>query len=424
MRATDPAGKLACACASRGVSYDWGGMLALGRCGALARAACSAVGAAALAGCGASNAGSASFGGGGDAGIGLDSSPGLDAPSVPDALPDTLLPPPPPPTVTFVHASPSLGNARLCWALLGGGDAGVTTADPPFPSGAPMPQSNFPGLPVGGAAQLSPATELANASAATPVEIYAIDALVLARLNPASPSACRDLVCLRNPSPSAGSSCLRLNKDYWHAGTLAAGAIAASGPTFVALAGCEALMPDPAASVARCGADWDPVAGNLHVEVLHVASASGLDAGALAVQTALFSPALEGTLSDAGARISFGPPGDAGTIALLQSDGLLAPRTPALLPVGTGLAAFGTLGFGVDGPALDAAAPSHLWMSLAQAQSLVDPTADPRVYFGAEATYLAAIIGDPSAPAPFQTTGAAYDGRGLHVLVLPSLPTR
>jgi hypothetical protein len=71
--------------------------------------------------------------------------------------------------------------------------------------------------------------------------------------------------------------------------------------------------------------------------------------------------------------------------------------------------------------ALDAAAPTWLvWMNLVQAQSLVDPSADPRTYFGAHATYVVAILGDPTAASPF--SDASYEGYGLHLLVLPSQP--
>jgi hypothetical protein len=58
-------------------------------------------------------------------------------------------------------------------------------------------------------------------------------------------------------------------------------------------------------------------------------------------------------------------------------------------------------------------------MSLAQAQQLVDPTADPSVFFGQNRTYVVAVLGDPSAPHAF-TSGGVYDGRGLHLLVVPS----
>jgi hypothetical protein len=293
----------------------------------------------------------------------------------------------------------------------------------PFPSGAPMPASNFPGLPVGGAVQLAPATSLATASAAGAIDLYAIDAEVLAERNALSPSSCEALICPSN-------SCLRSNKDYWQVGTLPTNAIAAQGPTFVALAGCLGTELDPAASALRCGSSWDPVAGNLHVEVVQVATlpfSGATDAasngGVLAVQSTLFSPALIMSLADAGqARVSFGASGEAGAIAVLSGEDDIEPTAPASLDVGTDLAAFGQLGFGVDSVGVDAATSAHFWTSLAQAQSLLDPTADPRAYFGTRATYVVAIVGDPSAPSPSSTGDAAYDGRGLHILVLASLP--
>jgi len=393
-----------------------------------------AVAAASIAACSASGSSTSGFGGGsgqpeGDSGGQQeDSGSFLIDSSVSDAAAETA--PPPPATVTFVHASPSLNDTRLCWTVPAG-DAGALTAASPFPSGAPMPASNFPGLPVGGAVQLSPATGLAAASASGPVELYAIDAEVLAREdNDASPSSCEALVCLRNSSPDPSAPCLRPNKDYWHAGTIPTRAIAASGPTLVALAGCEGTALDPAASALRCGPDWDPVAGNLHVEVLHVAAplsragdaGTTRDAGVLRVQSALLSPALAASLADAAAHVSFGPQGEAGAVASLSNEDDVQPATPLAVGLGTGLAAFGQLGFGIDALELDAATSTHFWTSLAQAQSLVDPTVDPRVYFGIEATYVVAVVGDPGAPSPFSAGDASYDGRGLHLLVLASLP--
>ncbi len=383
-----------------------------------------------IASCSAGASGSA-FGGSEavDSGTGSEdgASPPFDAPPS-EASAEAA--PPIPPTVTFVHASPSLNDTRLCWTVPGSGDAGALTNAAPFPSGAPMPASNFPGLPVGGAVQLSPALDLATASAAGPVELYAIDAEVLAReASSTLPSSCEAVVCLENPNPSPSAPCLRPNEDYWHVGTLPTSAIAASGPTFVALAGCLGTAIDSAASAARCGSSWDAVAGNLHTEVLHVAlsSSDGVgaasDAGLLAFQSALVSPAVATSLGDGGSlRVSFGASGDASTVALLSSEDDIEPPTPTPLQIGTNLAAFGQLGLGVDAVGLDAATSLHLWTSLAQAQSLVDPTADPRAYFGASATYVAVVLGDPSAPSPFSAGDAAYDGRGLHVLVLASLP--
>jgi hypothetical protein len=405
------------------------------RLGLRARIACGAALAAiaCVCACGASNSSTSGFGGSNpfppDGGTTEDAEPPALDSSFGDAGAEAA--PPIPATVTFVHASPSLNDTRLCWTLPAGGDAGALTTDSPFPSGAPMPASNFPGLPVGGAVQLSPATSLAEASTEGPVELYAIDAVVLAReATSALPSSCEAVVCLQNSMASPSAPCLRPNKDYWHVGTIPMNAIAASGPTFVTLAGCEGTALDPAANAARCGPNWDAVGGNLHVEVLHVATLSPVgdagaasDAEALAVQFALLSPALATSLAEAGAaRVSFGASGDAGTVALLSSEDEIEPTVPVAVGMSTDLAAFGQLGFGIDTVLPDAATSPHFWTSLVQAQSLIDPTVDPRVYFGVHATYVVAVLGDPSAPSPFSAGDAAYDGRGLHVLVLASLP--
>jgi hypothetical protein len=81
--------------------------------------------------------------------------------------------------------------------------------------------------------------------------------------------------------------------------------------------------------------------------------------------------------------------------------------------------AFGTQGFRLDAVAAGDAGGASLWMSLAQAQSLVAPTQDPQAYYGVRVPYVVAVLGDPGAPAAFGD-GGTYDGRGLHVLVLPS----
>jgi hypothetical protein len=60
-------------------------------------------------------------------------------------------------------------------------------------------------------------------------------------------------------------------------------------------------------------------------------------------------------------------------------------------------------------------------MSLADSQQLVDPTQDPTLFFGQPRTYLLAVLGDPNAPHAFASGGdAGYDGKGLHVLVVPA----
>jgi hypothetical protein len=90
---------------------------------------------------------------------------------------------------------------------------------------------------------------------------------------------------------------------------------------------------------------------------------------------------------------------------------------PPTLP--PGLAAFGKLGFAVDVEGVEAGSEGHLWMSLAQAQELVDPARDPTVYYAA-GQYIVAVVGDPAAPHAFAAGDGGYDGTGLHLLVLPA----
>jgi len=178
--------------------------------------------------------------------------------------------------------------------------------------------------------------------------------------------------------------------------------------------------------------------------VLDVGLLPAADAGQLQVRAAQLSPALAAVAGDAGVRVSFGTPGNAGVVALLSREGDIEPPAPRLVQVGNDLAAFGQLGFRVDlanggrtvdggvdagieagaDAATDAGhdpvAQELLWMTLAQAQSLVDPSTDPRTYFGQSTPYVVAVLGDPAAGSPF--SDASYDGYGLHILVLPSRP--
>jgi hypothetical protein len=329
-----------------------------------------------------------------------------------------------PPTVLFVQASPSLPDVRLCWAS-GGEIASIV----PFPSSGAMPGSNYPGIPLGGGAGLSDVGVLSSGA----VTLYAIDAENLARIEQGGTQSTCDalLACGQqvNPSPP----CLRYNTDYWQVAPLAQGL--AAGTNVVALAGCLPFALDPLASTSRCGASWNDVTGNLHAESARLLPMTQGDAGAgqIVAQAALLSPAVAGEIADGGeALVSFGSQ-DGGSITLgtLTVEAETSPSV-STLSIGSDLSAFDTLGFSVslqlagDGGDADGAGPGsagYEWMSLAQAQQLVDPTEDPTVFFGQPRTYLVAVLGDPGAVhafAPSQDGG--YDGTGLHILVLASPP--
>lgn len=309
-----------------------------------------------------------------------------------------------PPTALFVQASPSLPDVRVCWAV--GTDV---TSDVPFPGSGAMPGSNYPGIPLGGALADDDATDLLGG----PVTLYAIDAENLARIEQEEPTpfTCNQLICGAGPDPAV--PCLRANEDYWPVQALPAGALTRGATNVVAMSGCLPSALDPAASVARCGAEWTALAGNLHAEVAHVAPTATADAGELAFQAVLLSPALASALGDAGAVVSFGGPDGGTPVATLATEDDVEPPVAAVVSLGAGLAVFGELGFSVDAPGVTG---GREWMSLAQAQQLVDPTQDPTVFFGQPRTYVVAVLGDPTAPPAFGDGG--FDGTGLHLLVL------
>jgi hypothetical protein len=332
-----------------------------------------------------------------------DTSAGQDGPSGGDGgNPDAGLA-----TIVFLHASPSLPSLRLCWAGIGPGQAAKVV---PFPSDNEMPASNYPGIPVGGAAWLTDAANLGKWQLTG--RLYAVRAKVIA----GKTTPCDMLLC------TGSSTCLTPSFDYWPVGTLPSPTPGVT--TLVAIAGCLGAV-DPLASVGRCGSTWDPVKGNLHLDVAQVATFSNgsPDAGSLLVQAAQLSPALQSLQGDAGAAtVSFGPENDAQSlVAQLPQEGDLLPLVPMPIALPAALPSFGDMGFAVDVTGADASSAAHLWMSLAQAQELVSPTQNPVGYYGAGGTYVIAVLGDPNAPHAFapQTDGG-YDGTGLHVLLLPA----
>jgi hypothetical protein len=306
----------------------------------------------------------------------------------------------------FVHASPYMTDVRLCWmtgGVDGGTSPGYSSTDPPFPSGTPAPASNYPALPIGGAAALADASSLVG----TNLTIAAIDASYLAGWEHVNGvTSCATLL---GPGSRAGSIVNRTTVFYFE---VPAGIIAGS-TSLIALAGCT--NTDSSGSIASCGSGWNSTSGNLHADVVPLYPVDAGGGGQLGVQAAQLSPAL----AQAGgpAIVSFGPQGATTPVATLTGEGTSAPAAATYLTIGTDAGAYDTLGFGVDVMGVDGG-PGHLWMSLEQSLELAQgPMVNPAVYYSMVDTYVVAVIGDPNAASPF--TDASFDGTGLHILVIP-----
>jgi hypothetical protein len=315
--------------------------------------------------------------------------------------------PPPAPGVLFVQGAPSLSDVVFCWSV---GGAGPSMTDFPYPWGTPMPATNYAGVPGGGAAALADASSMLGGD----LTIYVIGAHAIA-------SALHGVDC----SNSDKCTCYNvINNDgldtsvKHQLGPIPAGAIVPGATVVLWVRGC--VIGDPNASVERCGADWDVSTGNLRMDFASVPGAPlpAPEAGVFAVQAAQLSPALAGLAGDAGAVISFGAQGatDASIVTTLSAPDQVQPSAPLQLATNIPLASFGQLGFAVD---VKGDGGAHLWMSLAQSLDLVDPTQDPSQYFAQPTSYLVTVVGDPAGAPPGGGGDAAYDGTGLHLLVLP-----
>jgi hypothetical protein len=369
----------------------------------------------AVSACGSLSNAASGFGGssgGGDAGGQPDAETDVtifpDAPAgdvaPPDAPPDAGLPPP---GVLFVQASPSLPDQVFCWSV---GGVGPSMTDRAYPSATPMPASNYPGVPVGGAAALGDASSMLGGA----LTVWALDASAVAKATQGADCTHTNACSCFNLMQSGGvDTSAKHQMPPIPSGTIVPGAT-----VVLWVRGC--LASDPNASVQRCGADWSLATGNLRMDYASVPGAllPAPDAGVLAVQAAQLSPALASLAGDAGAVVSFGAQGaaDASVVTTLNAPDQILPSAPLQVATRIPLASFGQLGFSVD---VGGDGGAHLWMSLAQSLDLVDPTQDPSQYFAQPTSYLVTVIGDPAGAPPVGSPDAAYDGTGLHLLVLP-----
>jgi hypothetical protein len=282
---------------------------------------------------------------------------------------------PPPATITFLHAS-GLRSVRLCWAI-----DGVVTSDRPFPPyGTMMPESNYAGIPVGGTALLADASALAGHT----VTFYAFDAETFAMfLEPGhTDKTCASWVNDKTLDPAIIHQ-------------------------FVDTTG---IASAPGNVVALTGPATAPT-----TQVITTPAMPGGGQGSMAVEAILLSPGLAATAGDSGVSVSFGSGGAEAAapqpIAQLTALGDVEPASVVYLHPATDLASFGAQGVFVQAGAADAGVLS--WTSLVRAQSFVDPTEDPRDFFGRPVTYLIAVLGDPN-------SDSGLSGYELHTLVVPA----
>ncbi|HEY2517566.1 MAG TPA: hypothetical protein VGI39_42140 [Polyangiaceae bacterium] len=304
-------------------------------------------------------------------------------------------------SVTYfaLHASPNLDEFRMCFATsYAGADAGVL-GGPPLPSdpAQPIPDTNLPGVAIGRGAQL-PSILVPVGSQVTPL---------LVRVNAIfdNPRDCSELFC-------QGLMCVKEGDGYF---ALSPQTISQPGAFLLSVEGCAPLSlatPAGRGSAAECGADYDPVAGNLSARFIPVDLSA---AAPWSVRVAAFSSSLDVAGGDASVALRYvNPAADASVPLPLGGPSLALPSTLPLDDAGVTAAYFA---LSVDGGDL-------FRESLLAVQHFESPGSNPYTFFASSTSYLVAVMGDATdAAAPMTEPDGApnpsFDGHGLHLVTYP-----
>jgi len=309
--------------------------------------------------------------------------------------------------LVLVHAA-SFPAFRICFD--------GTPDEQPIPAADLMPASNIPGLEMGTALRLAPRSRpLGNAY------IYREEII-------------RNLYF---PSPASGPNCANLRKsgsslEYFQVATALPDL--SSGVHLLVLQGCANDTIDPLGSVARCGENWTPTAGNLELTRISVDAFNRPPSGGIPIQLVQLSHDLDQRARTQLLGLSFGPLDGSAPPPIVEGMvpfGAPVPDPPASIATAqTELADFDTNGVFVtlgapvdDGgkPVTDAgdAGPRDvlLTQSLADIQRRSSPRSLPPEWFATASSYVVLSVGeiDPKNP----DGGPGDERRGLHLLAVP-----
>jgi hypothetical protein len=326
----------------------------------------------------------------------VDSGAPSDAAISLDAANADVMAPNAPTTILAVNASANLFPFRVCFGR------GTSVIDlPPYPNDPthPMPETNYPGVPVGGAALLPP---VQLSGTVTPYVVSTV------RLATDSTSSCAVKLCPNQSMP--GGDCVGVSE--WAALppiTLPPGATVA-----LAVQGCLpfASAPGKVVTNAQCGLGYEgsPM-GNLTATLTTLfPPVGGSVDGGIALHVAQLSP------SSADASLTYVDPTIDASVALpaYPLAGSLGTFTVPLSEAGVLAASFVT-----------ASTPGGtLTESVGAIQFFQAPASNPETYFTAPGPYFTALVGDAtdaSAPANLAdgAPNPAFDGYGLHVIAYP-----
>jgi hypothetical protein len=358
-----------------------------------------------------------------------------------------------PGSLAFIHASPDLFDFRVCFEKLDTRGSYFDGLPEPSDYDAPMPLSNFPGVPLGGAVRVPLREELL--AGARPVLIHARRLETAERRG----QSCQELFC-----NTTDPRCLERNIDYRTLADIRPGTLEQGVDHLLVVTGCLPIDANPSATAEACGTNYTTDRGNLGLSVFPLESLAVrpgvLEFFLLNAAPKLNAADVEVTFESAGGPAADGGDaggGDAGAdggttrkllatgpaylqltstgvqVSALASDALPTFDQSGVAVRFSPLAAAdgGPDDSGVDGSLGDggesgdgAAAPpqGRRFFSLADIQRVSDPLALPNSFF-APGPFVLALVGDPDLQPPSPSDDASVTSpprvRWLHVLAVP-----
>lgn len=341
------------------------------------------------------SAGSAGTGGAGGAGMG---GTGASAGSAGEGGSLTMFSAEP--TTFLIHNAPDTFPVRICLEI-----DGVHSEDLPYPSDFdnPMPLSNRPGIPVGGAWNLDELLE--GIDPTSNVTFHLLDAnsnVVIQGIG------CKDLV--NSLLPSFKRAFESVNITLLTKETVRA----------LVLEGCN---PGSTLSTTQCGEDFTTAEGNLVLRPIGVSPALFIEPS-----THVYPFHLSPSLAALGPGVSF--PLTYGTLGEepdVPIEGTVPRNQPTL--EGTAftppseLSSFGEKGFSLEKRDPATTSPEFLLQaSLANIQRVTSPNDTPDAFFTGAGGFLLVFLGDIDSQPWLDDNhnwNTEYNGQGFHLLALP-----
>ena len=318
------------------------------------------------------------------------------------------------PTTYAIHASHELFAFRLCVEV---NDELVTQYPYPFDGDHHLPETNYPGIAVGGQVDLKPLLDEIGPSSTVTLHAVRADQPSVVRATPTIGEVdCSKLLYGFEKLPE---------KDVATFENVELGDDTTSPIRVLIIDGCRPTDP-PSLTAEQCGASYDPTTGNLRAHVMGFDPYFTMEPSTTMVYPMHLSPSLAELASEHTLELSYGDLTSEVDPISISSD--VPSEVPSMM-AGTMTAPAAIEQYGANGFVLIAKNSAGdetrlLEAALANIQRVSSPYDTPQDFFTGANGLLMVFVGDASGQSETWvnadgTWNPSYDGQGLHLLAIP-----